>query len=218
LDAINACSSDREALIKHGRDIKDAMSILAIRSLKSNNYDYSGIKYDDVDYDEIELDINEKPWFKEVTKLNDIQPNGRHVYWFYDKIGGCGKSMLAKYMFHTFDGKWIILNSLKSESRLYKILRTNLQCGWECHGVIADLTRFESKPNSIYNNIERIKDGILKKSKNSAIEIEFDVPHLVIFSNKLPKVEYLSRDRWRIYEVKNDEAYLMSEEELNEYY
>ena len=53
-----------------------------------------------------------------------------------------------------------------------------------------------------YNILESIKDGIAVSSKYNNDVITFKVPNVVIiFSNSIPQMKELSRDRWQIFRI-----------------
>jgi hypothetical protein len=52
-----------------------------------------------------------------------------------------------------------------------------------------------------YTGIECVKDGYAYDDRYRFIEKVFDCPNIWIFSNQLPDETLLSNDRWRIWEV-----------------
>ncbi len=78
---------------------------------------------------------------------------------------------------------------------------------------IIDMPRSMNKDRlyGFYSGIETIKDGFAYDDRYSYKEKVFDCPNIWIFSNSLPDEEMLSRDRWKIWEVK--EGQLMEYEE-----
>lgn len=176
--------------------------------------DYRHIKCDNITYDEYELDINSKAWFKKVLELDMTKPDRRAVYWFWDEKGGAGKTMLAAYMEDKLDNRWISISSLGSMRDAAQSIGQELDNGWLGHGIIIDLGRRSSEYMSIYEPIEHIKNGRMNGTKYKGKKLRFRVPHVVIFSNKLPIMSDISMDRWRIHKIEDDEAYLMSTDEV----
>jgi len=72
---------------------------------------------------------------------------------------------------------------------------------------IIDMPRSMNKDRlyGFYSGIETIKDGFAYDDRYSYKEKVFDCPNIWIFSNTLPDEEMLSRDRWKIWEVKEGE-------------
>ena len=58
---------------------------------------------------------------------------------------------------------------------------------------------------NLYRILEDIKDGQATASKYDNDTLRFKIPNTVmVFSNSYPKLEKLSRDRWRIYNANKD--------------
>jgi len=62
----------------------------------------------------------------------------------------------------------------------------------------------KTKSNKIYEIITHIKDGLLPYSKCQSGVYMFNSPHLIVFAENLPKIHLLSLDRWRIFNIVND--------------
>ena len=76
-----------------------------------------------------------------------------------------------------------------------------------------DLTRRSSDLSSIYDPIEAIKNGFLRSTKYETDYIMMNDIHVVIFSNRMPHLEWCSQDRWKVYEiVDNDTSVLLATE------
>lgn len=59
----------------------------------------------------------------------------------------------------------------------------------------------KDKLGSFYSAIETIKDGYAYDDRYTFKEKIFDCPNIWIFSNILPELELLSKDRWKIWNV-----------------
>lgn len=69
---------------------------------------------------------------------------------------------------------------------------------------IAD-DKFRTKTVETYSAIESIKDGLCFDKRHSYRERWQNPPLVFIFTNKVPDIKYLSRDRWRFWTIKDDE-------------
>ena len=64
--------------------------------------------------------------------------------------------------------------------------------------------------------LEDIKDGLASASKYKNDNIRFKTPNtLMVFSNIFPNTKKLSRDRWEIYDMNDDELVNVSEQIIN---
>ena len=53
-----------------------------------------------------------------------------------------------------------------------------------------------------YNVLEKIKNGRIVADKYNTAELKFQTPNiLVVFSNEKPNTKKLSNDRWKIFQI-----------------
>ena len=58
-----------------------------------------------------------------------------------------------------------------------------------------------------YAVLEHIKDGCAVSSKYNSIILNFKTPNtLIVFSNSRPDTSSLSKDRWKIYSIDDDDG------------
>lgn len=122
---------------------------------------------------------------------------GRKVYWYWEKFGKWGKSIVCKYMVDCM-GAMVVQGG-----------NNDILCGvtrWiEEHGeapriIIFDIPRVNCGHVS-YQAIESIKNGMFFSGKYESGMCRFNCPHVIIFSNEEPEEEKLSWDRWIIKEL-----------------
>jgi hypothetical protein len=119
----------------------------------------------------------------------------RLIYWFYSNHGNLGKSAFIKWIAVHYDtifieggGKADIKSRMVSNPK--KLAVDNLV-------VLIDVPR-EDGNNVSYGIIDHIKVGIMSPN------YVFKSPHVIIFAYAPPKLDGLSIDRWRIYEIYED--------------
>lgn len=61
----------------------------------------------------------------------------------------------------------------------------------------------KKKLAGFFAGIESVKDGWVFDKRYKGQERWFDSPNVVVFSNKKPNLKYLSRDRWRVFTIKD---------------
>lgn len=116
-------------------------------------------------------------------------------------------------MLRNTEKRWEYTPSLGSVKDTTLIIRRMLERGWKQWGLIIDLTRRSTEFKSLYDSIEAIKNGFLCSTKYETDFLEMSDSHIVIFSNKMPQLEKISSDRWKIYEiVDNDTSILLDTE------
>ena len=124
---------------------------------------------------------------------------GRKVYWFWEKKGNWGKSILCKYMIDCM-GAFVVQG--KNNDILCGIT-AYIEKFEECPRiVIFDIPRVNDNHVS-YQAIESLKNGFFFSGKYESAMVRFNSPHIIIFSNEEPEDYNLSKDRWIIEELTN---------------
>lgn len=146
-------------------------------------------------------------WQKDIINtIQNIKPNNRTVYWYCDVRGNSGKSVLGKYLYYHKLAE--VIKSAKS-SDIKNILFMNKNA----RDIIIDVSRSQGNYIS-YTLIEELKDGMIYSGKYEGGQKLISTPHIFIFSNELPDVSKLSKDRWIIKEINNGEVTDITEETL----
>lgn len=145
-----------------------------------------------------------KPWQQEIIDMIEIEPDERTIHWYVDKKGNGGKSSLAKHLYLKYKGdiicvtgkasdiKYMIKQFLENEENILKI-------------IIFDFSRSQETFVS-YQAIEEVKNGLIFNTKYECGMIDFNPPHVIIFSNFEPEKEKLSLDRWNIHYINKEET------------
>lgn len=140
------------------------------------------------------------PWQQELYEELKLEPDNRSVLWYFDPVGGSGKTQFAKYLMTTYPDMYYVVSQTNGMKDFATIIANALDAGWKNHGLIFNLARSDAELK-IYKPIESIKDGLLTSVKYSGKTMVFDCPHVVVFANFLPETEKLSADRWKIRKI-----------------
>ena len=69
-----------------------------------------------------------------------------------------------------------------------------------------DVGKAKTEDDMNYELIEKIKNGRTLAAKFDSKELKFHTPNItVVFSNEKPDVGQLSEDRWKIFQIRDDE-------------
>jgi hypothetical protein len=137
------------------------------------------------------------PWQQQVVDIINHDVHPRRIYWFYDTLGGSGKSTFAKYL--AYHHNVMKLTHADAGSLLYQVAT-----GTPRNAYIFDLSRSKgsnSTMNDIYQAIEAVKDGHFCCSKYESKEVIMRKPHVFVFSNSPPDMKCISVDRLYISSV-----------------
>lgn len=136
----------------------------------------------------------------------------RIVNIIYDPHGNNGKSTLIRYcMVHQIGRKLPLCNDYKDLMRMVMDMP-------DSNNYFIDMPRAIGKERlyQFYGAIEEIKSGYAFDDRYSFKEKIFDPPNVFIFTNQLPDQGLLSKDRWVIWTIVDNELkkYHSSPEEL----
>lgn len=129
-----------------------------------------------------------------VAELRD--QNEREVTVIVDTEGNHGKSWLRKYLQVNN-----ICQYIPQMDDAKDIMRIAMKKAGK--GYCFDLPRADSdrRNREMWRAIEQIKDGYLYEDRYSFQEMWIDPPKILVFTNDMPPMETLSKDRWRIWEI-----------------
>lgn len=147
-------------------------------------------------------DVTWRPWQKDVIDLIAESPDSRTIYWIYEPTGNTGKSYLAKYLVLEHSA---ILVQGKGADILHAVAKT-IESGVLPNLIIFDVPRV-SQDFISYQAIESLKNGCASSGKYEGCQIMIPHPHILCFSNSMPKLENLSRDRWCVYIIQDNQLY-----------
>lgn len=138
------------------------------------------------------------PWQEELLQRVDYYDD-RTIHVVIDRQGDIGKSAFCKYVWAKKIGQPIPpMNKMEdlvqfciafSESKLFVI----------------DMPRAMRKKDlfEMYAGIETIKNGMLYDKRYKGTFKYIPEPNIIVFTNAMPKLQYLSLDRWKMWTVKD---------------
>jgi len=137
------------------------------------------------------------PWQKEILNIIKEEPNDRIIYWYWETVGGVGKSALCKHI--VMKHNCLILNGKQSDM-FNAILSWKESTGDFPEIIIIDIPRSTIDYVS-WGGIEKIKDGLFYSGKYEGGMVVMNPPHIICMANSSPDESKLSADRWIINEI-----------------
>ncbi len=128
----------------------------------------------------------------------------RDIYWFYEREGNMGKTILSTFFYDQRDACLVGGKASDCFLGVSKYLETHDGQGPQI--VIIDIPRSSHKYVS-YTAIEKIKDGLLFSGKYESKPCRFNRCHVICFGNEEPNYSEMSEDRWKIIEFKKDKLF-----------
>lgn len=138
------------------------------------------------------------PWQATAVDMSENW-DPRSINVIFDPTGNNGKSYFAMWMLTHGKGRIVpFINNCKDLMRMVCDLPIS-----NCY--IIDIPRSIKKTElrGLFAGIEMIKNGYAFDDRYTFKEITFDSPTIWVFVNKLPKLSYLSADRWKVYSIVN---------------
>ncbi len=132
------------------------------------------------------------PW--QEACINDLLTiNRRKISWYWEPVGGVGKSHLVTYLAIVHDALVLTNTSYKDCTYLYNNHKY----------VVFDLPRSDYTPN--YATIEAFANHILTSTKYVP-QNKVSRAKVIVFANYAPDEYALSADRWNVHRIEHSEA------------
>ena len=133
-------------------------------------------------------------------------PHLRQVIWIVGAQGNEGKTFLQNYISNYYGSRRVVATDIAG--RKNNIAHYLVKLPLECKDIFLFNHPATASEAVAYDLLEDIKDGRTRSDKYSTEQVMFKAPNTVIvFSNEHPRTEALKKDRWRIYEIIDEELY-----------
>lgn len=128
------------------------------------------------------------------------EDDDRKIFWIWDEKGNVGKTAFAKYLYLSRD---IMYLTGGKGSDILHVATEALKLKPSCDTFLFDLPRSLEGCLS-YNALEQIKNGFWTSTKYEGGTVCINNPKVMVFANWKPDEEMLSKDRWEIFEIKEN--------------
>lgn len=146
--------------------------------------------------------ITLRPWQKRIENETGIQKD-RVVDIIFDPEGGIGKSTLVAFLCYYKKWRRIPMLSGMGAKDLMQLVMCMPKCGAYCVDMPRALN--QAKQIEFFEAIEMIKDGYAFDTRYEFNDEWFECPRIFLFMNIIPDLSLLSRDRWRIWKIVDEE-------------
>lgn len=149
-----------------------------------------------------------RPYQESLLKMA-TQFDMRKIDLIHDPNGNIGKSIFAEHLEYLGIAEEIPPFRMMDDIFQWVASRPIKRC------YLVDMPRGmkKDKLGDFYSGIEVIKNGVAYDKRYKAHKIRFDRPRVFLFTNTLPVLSLMSRDRWNIWEV--DSAFNLIIKNLN---
>ena len=140
-----------------------------------------------------------KPWMEELIKiLSSPLEEGesfRTVYWLWEPEGNIGKTVFQQAMYHMLEG--VVAIEGKAADVKHFVSEYSKRNGMTPRIVFLDIPRCDQDFVS-YGAIEKMKNMFFFSGKYEGGTVNGPRPHVMVFANDVPNISKMSRDRWKI--------------------
>lgn len=123
-----------------------------------------------------------------------VEPHPRKVMWYYDEVGGVGKSLFSRRFRDEHGGRPYVVTGGK---------HADIQYGYARQPVVFFDWPRSGEEAFPYGVVEAFKNGYFLNTKYESTPVYFNSPHVVVFANFSPDRSKLSADRWDIHVIDN---------------
>ena len=150
------------------------------------------------------MNVELRPWQEQAIELIE-NPSERQVIWITGRQGNEGKSWFQCYMESYFGFHRVVRVDLRIKHASVCNVFKKRSLGSIDVFLFNDSRSVSGEEINLYRILEDIKDGQATASKYDNDNIQFKTPNTVmVFSNRYPRTQKLSSDRWVIYNANQD--------------
>lgn len=141
------------------------------------------------------------PWQQQVKQMC-IEEDDRTIKLIWDPRGAAGKSIMAEYLEY---------NRVAYEVPAMRLMEDIMQCvmsirTYKCYLIDMPRAMKKDKLCDFYSGLEALKNGVAYDKRYSFKKKRFDRPQVIVFSNRLPQWDFLSLDRWQVWQMNPDRS------------
>ena len=145
-----------------------------------------------------------RPWQENLLKY--MKPSDREIIWVIGVKGNEGKSWFQEFLESKFGWHRAICGmdiKMKKGNICHAIRKRSLM---STNVFLFDVGKSKTFEEINYGVLEKIKNGRILADKYNTAELKFYTPNIVVvFSNGRPETRELSKDRWKIFHIRDND-------------
>lgn len=147
------------------------------------------------------------PWQRWIDMVIQAEPHPRWIYWIYDPVGEAGKSTWTIQYRRDHRDTILELSGRPHDAKHVVAKAVKLM---NIRVIFFDLPYDFNMEDFNYTTMEQFKNGAFLSGKFDSMYVDYNKPHMFIFSNNLPKK--LTKNKLQVYEIKSDMSIVKREE------
>lgn len=187
------------------QDCKAADRYVMKEHTRVNGPWFKGVNYEEIAKETVyTINIELAPWQQRIKdEILDMEPNNRHIWWFYEPHGGLGKTTFQKWIYMNYknvlvvggkaaDMKNAIIESMEAQQKANEPVELP-------RIIIMNLPKTFNVDYFSPSGTEEVKDMFFYSGKYHGGMVCGRPPKMLIFANcPPPNIEQMAKDRWRI--------------------
>ena len=145
-----------------------------------------------------------RPWQESLLKY--MKPSNREIIWVIGAKGNEGKSWFQEFLESKFGWHRAICGmdiKMKKGNICHALRKRSLM---STNVFLFDVGKSKTFEEINYGVLEKIKNGRIVADKYNTEELKFYTPNIVVvFSNGRPETRELSKDRWKIFHIRDND-------------
>lgn len=150
--------------------------------------------------EQLDLIKPDRPWQLEVLNLIENKTTNRKINWYWEPIGGAGKTTLCRWLVAKKDALYISGKATDCKYAVVSYKETKKK--WP-KIVLWNIPRTH-KDHISYDAVESIEDGLFFSGKYECASVIMNPPHVFIFANFQPNGWELSERKWNIVKIDSE--------------
>ncbi len=145
---------------------------------------------------------NLRPFQQSILDMLLDEVDEGKIIWIYDEIGQLGKTELLRYLYteyhmpFSYGGKASDIINLVFNHKNYLLENDRAV-------MIYNFGRDTHNEKISYKSMEQISDGCISNTKFETGCFVCNKPHVLVFANCLPKLDKLTKSRWKVFAIEN---------------
>lgn len=150
------------------------------------------------------MKLEKWPWQQKVLNFCEDEDD-RWIRLIVDQVGNSGKSILAEYIEYTGKGYEVPPFRLMEDIMACAMSITTQKC------YLIDMPRAmkKDKLSEFYAGLEALKNGVAYDKRYKFKKKRIDRPQIIVFTNKDPCWDFMSMDRWQVYDMQPDKSLML---------
>lgn len=142
------------------------------------------------------------PWQVPLDNLAKTDPDDRSIVWVRGAEGNEGKTTFCKYLHRKYGAICLSGKSADMKNGIIEYIKEHDDAP---AFIVINLPRSFNSDYLSYEGVEAVKDMFFYSGKYEGGMVDYNCPHLWVFSNEFPDYSKMMIDRWSVFDIVDKE-------------